>query len=157
MSIIFFVKKVFLVLFVLFVAAVCSMNGALLENLLKVQSAQRVEFYCSKKVDGLMADVVQNGEGFIYSCQPQNAKTVYENLSGCFGFSVKYQNNNALNEIIKNMTLIKKESQGDLTLIYGRVPSALFFDFVGNQKVNIQIAMRGQSLVVGSPIILGSY
>ena len=150
-------KKVLVLGFVFCLLGACSLHGNLLSRLAMLDENACVCFYCGQLQQVENAIVQKNGDGAIITCAALDAASVYKNVSNCFGFSVRYQNKNVLDDVLSQIRVLKTEMQDDITIYYGLAQGGVFFDFVGGQKINIQIAVSNEFVVVGSPIILGGY
>lgn len=140
----------------MFVGLVCGFNNSFFTYLTQSGSGE-VRFYCGAKNSSYGVKEIKNGQGYEYICSIGGAKEVYENLNSCYGFSVHYNDNARLSEILEKVSVKKTEVLGEYTLYYGTAQGIMFFDFLDNSKINIQIAVSSNKMVVGSPIILGAY
>lgn len=149
-------KKFVVIVFVAFVFLLCSFNNQFFNYLLTLDENASVSFYCTTKNQNNFLNETQNGDGFVYSVSVVNAGEVYESLMGCYGFSVRL-GLDAFDNVIEKVSVVKTEVVGDTQNFYGAATGLMFFDFLDNKKINIQIAKTQNSVVVGSPIILGAY
>lgn len=149
-------KKFSAILFLCFVFFVCGFNNAFFEYLIGLDEKAEVSFYCTEKNTGSFASEIKNGGGYVYSVQSENAHKTYENLLGCYGFSIKLKPE-TIDEILKKVHIVKTENLEGVKNFYGTAIGLVFFDFLDNKKINIQIAKTSSGVIVGSPIILGSY
>lgn len=151
-------KKILVLFFVIFVAMLCFSNNAFLDYLTQNAKCGEVRFYCLAKCGaGAVVKEIQNGASYEYISSVENAKNAFGFLNGCYGYSVHFENTEKLDEILKQVCVLKVENVGGVTNYYGSVQGAVFFNFLGAQKINVQIAVTNNALVVGSPMILGSY
>ena len=150
-------KKILIIGFVFCLLFVCSVHGNLLSSLAALDAGGRVSFYCSDVQMVENATLQQNGDGAILSCDADVANDVYKNIKNCFGYSIRFNGKAVLDEILSQIKVVKIEIQESLTSYYGLAMGAIFFDFLGGQKINVQVAVGTDYIVVGSPIILGSY
>lgn len=150
-------KKIFAIAFIFCVLCVCSLHGGLLSKLAMLDANAKICFYCGDVQSLEDASVQKNGNGAIITCDAGDAQKVYKNIVGCFGYSIRFDSPSVLEQILAQITVIKAETQNDLQIFYGRASGAMFFDFLGGQKINVQVAVSPNYVVVGSPIILGSY
>lgn len=119
-----------------------------------------ISFYTSypQSIDG--ANCVINGNSGIVSCNSQSANKVYSKLNGIVGISfVTKGDNKTLTHIFDDLklTILSKECV-DKFIIY-LAHTSLFSNhiMVDNKKVNIQIALKDGDIIIGTPVILGSY
>ena len=150
-------KKIFLIGFVFCLLFVTSLHGNLLSNLAALDACARVSFYCADVQAVENATLQKNGDGAILMCDADVAKDVYKNVKNCFGYSIRFNEKAVLDQILSQIKVVKTEIQEALTSYYGLATGAIFFDFLGGQKINVQVAVGADYIVVGSPIILGSY
>ena len=117
-------------------------------------------FYSSTKSDIDKVNKVENGNCVLYSCSIYDADNVEKQIKNNQGESVKFMANIDDYVKIKNKLLDKvcfAEELDGIKTVYGynkKLSSSIKID---NNNVNIQIAFNGNSIVVGTPVILGSY
>ncbi|MBQ2713464.1 MAG: hypothetical protein IJF22_00660 [Clostridia bacterium] len=149
-------KKFFTVVFLCFVCFAASFNNIFFTKLLAFGGCEEVSFYCSQKNQTEFANEIKNGEGYIYSVDVSDAKSDYSKLLGCYGFSAKFDIL-LFDKIMDTMQVVKTETLEGVQNFYGYVNGLTMFDFMDNKKVNIQVALTSNGVIVGSPLILGSY
>lgn len=119
-------------------------------------------FYTTDNINTINnATVVKNGNSSIVSCTSLNAKNVKQSLKNILGESVKI--NNPSKDIIDNLyqyinkNIVYYEVLENTTITYCYNPSLLNFVMIDGQKVNLQIAQNNNYIVIGYPLILGSF
>ena len=97
---------------------------------------------------------ISSGIGFIYYTNSANAvalRTQFDNIDGesimLRGLSAK--------EVFKKLGYSEVSASGDMYCGYS--PRGLTFIKNGQKKINLQVVERANSVVVGWPVILGSY
>ena len=148
-------KKFCVVFFMCFVFFVASFNNTFFEKLASSEGCKEVSFYCSQK-NQVGLDEIKNGEGYIYSALPNQAQVAYSKLLGCYGFSAKFDTS-AFYEILEGIEIIKTQTVEGVQSFYGFASGLSLFGFLDNKKINIQVALTSDAVIVGSPLILGSY
>ena len=149
-------KKFLSIIFLCFVFCVCGFNNVFFEYLVDLDKNSKVCFYCSERNQTGFVQEIQNGQGYVYETTNEKAKDIYKTLKGCYGFSIRL-GATALDDILKNVHIVKTEKLEGLENFYCMANGLMFFDFLDNKKINIQIAKTSSGVIVGSPIILGSY
>lgn len=107
------------------------------------------------------ASVVKNGNASIVSCSAQNAKQVRKNLTNVLGESVQVNSpsQDFLNEVtmfLSNKVLYSENLNGT-EILYCYEGSITNFVMIDGQKVNLQVAKTPNYIVIGTPLILGSF
>ena len=149
-------KKIFLIFAIVFSMSYLFISNNFALHIFSLVSGGEVRFYCGEKND--LPLEIKNGQSFIYSCDADNATNFSMNLKGCFGFSVHTTKNNIdLEKLLASVNILRTEVVEGYELFYGLVPGLVFSTFINNQKINLQIAVQGDNVVLGSPIILGDF
>ena len=102
----------------------------------------------------LVSRRVSSGIGFIYYCDSGNAAALREKFTHIDGESITLPGASAP-QIIHKLGYQQVSRSGDIYYAYS--PRAKEFIKSGGKKINLQIAERNGSTVVGWPVILGSY
>ena len=157
LSNIYFMKKIFILGFVFCLLFACSLHGGFLSRLAEFDASARVCFYCSEVQNLENASTQKNGDGAIISCAAENAIDVYKSITNCFGYSIRFNDVALVEEILSQIRVLKTQVSQGITSYFGLAPATMFFDFLGGYKINVQVAVCKDYIVVGSPIILGSY
>lgn len=106
-----------------------------------------------------------NGDTWLYKdvymteCDQNTAKN-YRNLPNAVGYSKRFKGDydDLLNEARKhNARIIASEEIGGAFIYYGISDSLGKTVNVDGKIVNIQLAIRGSVITVGTPLIMGSY
>ena len=66
-------------------------------------------------------------------------------------------NYDKLKELLKNVKILKIEEVAENKVVYAYLPELINFCMVDGKKVNLQIAFNEQRVILGSPLILGSF
>ena len=118
-------------------------------------------FYTYEPFFSTDATTIKNGMGYIISTESKNAKTVYSalNKSSIKGMSLEFESDDFdLEKFIEKFEIEVKsiEKLENFTFFYGFSP--LFDDFVNldNENINIQMAIKSNTIHIGVPLILGS-
>lgn len=150
-------KKIFVVFFVLVTCGLCALNNAFLTNLINIDQGAEFCFFTTKQPVVQGVSMQKNGDMWIVFCGGDEAENVYKKLGGCVGYSATFKNEKALEDLLKNIYVLRTQTVDGIENIYGTTNGALFFSCLGGQKVNVQIAKTSHGVVVGCPMILGSY
>ena len=117
-------------------------------------------YYSYEDKNIIEANKIVNGNCVQYSCSFSNANNVETQLKNSHGESVKFNANFGEFVDLKNKLLCKVcyfEEIDNITTYYGfnkKLNNSIIID---NKAVNIQIAFNGEQIVVGTPVILGSF
>ena len=119
-------------------------------------------FY-AKNIDNLPKDsafVIQNGNSYIVKTDFENAQKVKAKLCGIIGEAVSFSGSTLdaiffMNKI--GMELKIEESINDIHIFYGYIKGLEKYMFVGNEKINTEIAVSQNKITIGYPIIIGDY
>lgn len=149
-------KKFCIFVFLCITVFACSFNNSFFEYLAKLDGNAKISFYCTEKNNGDFLSEVRNGEGYVYELKGTEAQSAYSDLLGCYGFSVKLDKK-LFEEVMQNVKVLKTETVAGIENFYGIANGIMFFDFLEDKKINIQIAKSDDAVVVGCPLILGSY
>jgi len=98
----------------------------------------------------LITRKVNSGIGFIYYTDSSNASTLREKFDSIDGESI----------VLSGVTakeVFKKLGYQEVSPGYGYSPRAKSFIKVNGQKISLQVVERGNTTVVGWPVVLGSY
>ena len=123
---------------------------------LEVLGAGEYCFYSTDNVNGKqITRKIQNGAGYIYYCDGENAgglRTLFTNIDG---ESIALQNINTARVFkILNYKRVSADTHGN---IYGYSNRGRAYIRSGNKKINLQVSVRGDIVTVGWPVILGGY
>lgn len=151
-------KKIFVLIFVLIMLCFCSINNNYAEELFCQSQTAKVCFYCDECNEFENATTIVNGQSYIVETSAGYANEVYKNLDSCVGFSIVFNKNEIdIETLLQGVRVVKEETAGENFTIYGITNGLAFSTFIDNKKVNIQITQNNDFIIVGSPIILGSY
>ena len=107
------------------------------------------------------ASVVKNGNSAIVTCSGENAFDVKSQITNLLGESIKIERptQSALSKIdgYINKFLLFTEVLNGTSISYAYDPSLANFVVVDGNKVNLQVAKTDFCVVVGHPLILGSF
>ena len=118
--------------------------------------------YCFYSTNHIESDLITKttdlGFSYIYHCESVDAVKLRKQLDHIDGESITVKNI-SVRKILQK-TKCRKVSQskiGNTVTVYGYSPHGKKFIRDGWHKINLQIAKSGETLIVGWPIILGSY
>lgn len=103
---------------------------------------------------------IKNGDQYMIRCSYDTAKNIKPKLQNLVGESVSYGGTYLqMLQLIKllNLSVIKTENICDAVLIYGYNKNLGKCSYLGNKKVNAQLAFNNGTITLGYPIILGDY
>lgn len=106
--------------------------------------------------------VTQNGNGLVVKTQKNNARKLLNAASNFVGEAWEIEGQNqeqVVKEITKklNLKVIGYEQVNSITVLNAYTSKIGYYVLNGNEKQNVQIAMRDNFVVVGSPLILHSF
>ncbi len=130
------------------------------EELLNVSNDGICEFFVGGEVSNF-PDYISvskfNGGAFI-SCKINFGKLLLSQLENVKGVTIrlkKYSYEELLSKF--KVRILKEEIIDEKKIIYGFSDFLNEGVFLDHKKVNIQIVVNGDSLIAGTPLILGSY
>ena len=103
-------------------------------------------------------DVIKSGNQFYYTGSKDEIKNIYRNLHKVDGIILYFQNSN-VKELI-DFYKIESYQSGDvdnLSMYYGYSPYYKDYNIINNKKINVQIAIGVQEIIVGFPAILTGF
>ncbi|MGN1221690.1 MAG: hypothetical protein ACI4TT_00475, partial [Christensenellales bacterium] len=105
--------------------------------------------------------IVKNGNACIVSCDSKYASTVKASINNILGESITINNPNEdvlkqINDYISKNILYDEKLDGT-QIIYGYDNTLKNFVMVDGQKINFQVAINSDYVVIGYPLILGSF
>jgi len=122
-----------------------------LENL----GAGEYHIYSTENVSSeLVTKTTDLGFSYIYHCESSDAAQLRSLFTHIDGESIVLENKSAA-QVLR--TLRYKEISRTDDIVYAYSPRGRTFINAGNKRVNLQIAKSNNTLVVGWPVILGSY
>lgn len=98
----------------------------------------------------LVTRCVSSGIGFIYYAHSKDASALRALFDHIDGESIEIPG-------ISARQVFKKLGAKEVSSGYGYSPKWRDFIKVGGQRINLQVVERGETTVVGWPVILGSY
>ena len=119
-------------------------------------------FYTTQSLQNENFNIVQNGNGFLIYAKSKDATQILTKLStkNIQGESFCFDGNfGDVKNILKslNAKVIKKECFNDFLVIYANSPKLGKYVYINLKKVNVQIVIKKEKIIIGTPIILGSY
>lgn len=151
-------KKLICLGFVMLLVTLSTFNNGFGMYIFSLSTDLGVCFYLGEAPASYIGECVKNGEGYILKTTADFAKENFSNLSGCYGFSVEIDKNKTTTKnLLDKITITKTEKIDNLQIFYGVASGLPFSTIIENKKVNIQIAISESKIILGSPIILGSY
>ena len=100
------------------------------------------------------------GFGRIVYCDGTELQNVLEHCQDVDGVSIRWQaKTQHVSTFLRkfDVQLHTKQTIGGLTVICGYSPKICGYINLDGRKTNLQIAFDGQTIMVGSPLILGDY
>ena len=151
-------KKLLIFIFLLVIVAVCSLGSEI--KFFNLKNDCKVELFVENVSSNLFGNIIKNGDGYVVSFDYENYEDTLKKVDGIYGESFIF--NSSLKQFENISNQIKKYSQSrinEVITIYGYVAGEDKFIYIDGQKVNIQLAFNSKNnvLVIGFPIILGSY
>lgn len=115
------------------------------------------EFYCEGvlKNTSFISSIISSGEGYFVTTNLKSAKKVFNDLKNVKSFKIKFKNNFEISKL--KLKYIKTEFVDDMKISYA---FSNYFDngiCIDGKKSNVQIVEKQNKLVIGIPIIMGSY
>lgn len=135
---------------------------AFIDNKSEIQILQgysgECEFYCQniKKYSNFITNVTQSGQYLFVSSNLSSAKKVYNDLENVKGFKITF-NDKDIDLSNLNIKFLESEIVENMQIKYGFSNYFKRSIFMKGKKINVQIAVREDSLILGTPLILSSY
>ena len=156
-------KKRFIVIYILFILMIlllAPLNSKRdFDNIILKASSAKVEYFCSENVVDKNLDIQSVGYGCIISCDMQNKDFVQNKVKSIQGVSY-YLNLEQFNLteflILNKASIVSKQDFDNIKIIYALTPN-LKKMIDGEKNFNLEIAIKGDSVTIGYPIIMGSY
>lgn len=145
-----------LIVFIFLVVLFCVINIGAMQNLsLKdIFPNANCEVYFAKKTDLMSYEKLSNGEGEILFCNINDLNYIKQNKNIC-GYTIKIENQNikdVLNKLCPSYSFVFDE------YVYGYKIGAITCNVeLNGKKVNFQCAQKENCVLIGFPILLGSY
>lgn len=152
----FVMKKFLSFIFFMFCIFFCVVNNSGIKTFLDSEEINKVIFYCEENNDLKNSLCVQNGGGYIIETDKKTAYENFDNIKGCFGVTIFFDNIQ-LEDILNNVNVVKQEKIGDCEIYYATAKNIIFSTYIENKKINLQIAVSNNKIIIGFPLILGSY
>lgn len=151
-------KKIFCLVFVVSIFCFASLNTNFSDYIFSISSDAEVSFFVSKFQDLNGTEIIKNGDGFVLNCTADFAEKNFNKIKGCYGFSIKTKYDpKILNRILNDAKVVSTAIVQNIKNYYCSLAGVPFSTIIDGKKINFQIAVNNQSIIVGSPIILGSY
>lgn len=116
-------------------------------------------FYCTGQQN--VSGAVTVGAGSIVSCSAKDYKRVRNSIAGIAGesFAIERAKPIDLENIITVLKVeqVRAETVDGIYIIYGFSELLIRGVNLAGVKVNVQIAVSAERIIVGTPLILGSY
>lgn len=149
-------KKIILFFSFIFIVAYLSLNNSFINQILLNVKSGEVNFYCSQ--DNQIDGQIKNGSGYICECEIENFNNMFNSLKGCYGFSIETKmDEEEFENFLKKIKIIKTQKLDENIVVYGYASNLCFSNYISNKKVNIEIAKNNERVVIGCPVILGSF
>lgn len=151
-----------LIVFILLSILLCGVNIPFAKDLTidKIFPSSNMEVYIIEK-SNLSFDKIDNGMGEIIFCETKDLDYILHNCSKVAGFTIKIQNME-INDIIKSLNVTNT-----FALNFGVYGWSKIFENlneinnksieISRKMVNFQCVAREDYVLVGMPIILGSF
>lgn len=150
-----------LLVFIFFVCSVCGINYFQPQFLYEFFASDGVVFYIysNSYLNIQRCETVQNGSGSILKISPSELKTIIPQIDDIGGESVVISNQVSLNDIIQKLKLevvdLCNISNGILLTGYSpKLPTTLYSN---NDKINVQILVGSEYIIIGYPLIMQGF
>ena len=105
---------------------------------------------------------VENGNTEIFECDIEKAKNLKFSDDDCLGETISFYGSfEEFESVVAGLDLenMKEESFDNMVCVYGYTNNFKGKRFVSldGKKINVQIAINGQKIFIGTPVIVGSY
>ena len=115
------------------------------------------EFYCEGVLNNsnFISSVISCGENFFVTTNLKCAKKVYNDLLNVKSFKVVIEDDFDVTKL--KLQYIKTENVEDMKISYAFSNYFKSSVCVDGKKANVQIVEKNNKIIIGSPIIMGSY
>ena len=146
-------KRLFV--FVLIILLLCGINLGVTNNftISKIFNGCSVEVYLKSHVENCEFLSVKNGEGSIIFCEVNDLIYILNNPDVC-GYTIKINNKN-YHEVLNCLNV--SYMFASFGCVYGKSNLFNFCTSVNDNVVNFQCVKNDDFVLLGSPILLGSY
>lgn len=151
-----------LIVFIFLALLLCGINLTFVEGLTldKIFPQSQVEIFTDSKTS-LKINKIDNGMGEILFCEIENLDYILNQLDSVVGLSIKIYNKNKANvlQVLKVKNLYNQNFgcygwSGTLEKIKGIKSKNVHLI---NGKINFQCIEKDDHIIIGTPIVLGSY
>ena len=114
----------------------------------------------ASNLDDNDAQVIKNGNSYIVKTSLEKAKKVKAKLTDILGEAICFDGvlKDALTAMNKiGMDLKIEENIDNVQIFYGFVSGLENYMFIGNEKINTEIAISQGKITIGYPVIIGDY
>lgn len=151
-------RKLLLLIFCLLICSFATLNNSALYEICEAYPSSQLSIYCDNLPVNYKGDFIVNGGGYIIQTNAKDGKYILDTLNNINGFSLVINSNyDKLKELLKNVRILKIEEVAENKVVYAYLPELINFCMVDGKKVNLQIAYNEQRVILGSPLILGSF
>ena len=151
-------KKFLVFIFLLFIVAVCSFGSGY--KFLSLEKSAKIELFVTNISASLNEDFIKNGEAYVVHTNNLKLEDTLKNVSGVYGVSYLFEGGVEDYEGLKNKVKVQNVQESEnICTFYGFLSGFDKFTYIDGKKVNVQIAYNSENsrLIIGFPIILGSY
>ncbi len=151
-------KKLIVFIFLLIIVAICSLGKEI--KFFDLNLSFTAELFVTDISNNIKGEVIKNGEGYIVKANENSFNAIMNEVGGIYGVTFIFDEQFSTYESLKEDVKIQNIQEDDnYCTFYGYITGQDKFLFLNGKKVNIQVAyddIQGK-LIVGYPIILGSY
>ena len=145
-----------LIVFIFLIAIICGINLSITQNLSidKLFKTGEVEIYLPEKSGLYNVNKIDNGNGEIIFCNIQQFEELKNKLSNISGYTIKLQNT-SFNDVVDILKPMYVDSFNNS--YYGYVNNLSKSVVTQDKNYNFQCVEKQNKVLIGVPILLGSY
>ena len=139
--------------------AILSQNQFSIETLSQDYKNGVFQFFCMADIDENDMNAISVGYGSIVTCDAVEVYKVKSKLKNIQGESYSFNKDDFDVDLFLQkygIKTVKKQDLGEIEIVYGYLDKLSKF-VVENEKINLEIAVNGNHITVGYPLIMGSY
>ena len=153
------IKYILLIIIVVF--AVPPKNSTLSSLVRELNYTNAVStYYTNSEVNVKNATVIKNGNSYLVQSDIKNCESLKKEIENIQGQSISlngtYSDYLFIKEKLLDSTIIEEELY-NIKTCYGYNNKLTKSVKIDNKNINIQVAFNNNKIVIGSPVILGSY
>lgn len=144
--------------FIFVIFAVCFCSFLPKQSVFGIENVKAISFVADvQSVQNLGLEYTPNGGDAIVEVEPASAQEFYNSLHPkCIVMTLECDQMNNLKNYL-NMTNFYTQSLQDKTIVYGYTSKFDKCEFIEGKKINVQIVLDDNQILVGFPLIMTGF